>query len=272
MAAALHTAWRALPRAERLERSGWLPRSTALVPFREDLLALGQTPSPWRRIATELLALFRDDPVVLHRLSAWMADDLARFELDAAEPGEERRTVLRIQGELRALAWVDAEASVPVLEDALVRSLGRSPDVGMVAAAALGRTAAGRARLARHLGPEVDRRTRIEGAIALAPFGGEGEGGEAGGERAVLVLIQDYPRTAWDLRARMIQALGRAASPRAREFLARIALDEDQEVEDRRAALAELAGSRSPEAVAILEAATHPSQDLEVRRSALAFL
>ena len=206
----LYEYWSACLPSQRVELLAQLPRDVRLEPFRDALLELGEEPDRDRRQVLELLEPFAGDEGVRARLEAWLAQDQ---DLLAEARGNGRRHVeLRVMALVRALGEVAGEEALPALQGALARSVGVSTDVGKTAAAVLGRWPAGRAVLAGFLGPEVDRRTRIEAAIALAA---------EGGEPAVAVLVEDYRGAAWDLRGRMLAALARSPSPGALAFLAR---------------------------------------------------
>ncbi len=257
---ALLSAWERLEGPERQTRLGSFSRERALVPFRETWLALGSEPGG-RCAACELLSPFEGDPGVRAGLEAWLRQDLRRLD-DEAQLSRELE--LRVQGALRALSRVDATASVGAFEEALRRSLGRSTEIGKVAAAALGCTEEGRARLAFCLGREIDRRTRIEAAIALATRGTPPEA-----SAAVRVLCADRPHAAWDLRQRMLRALGSTRSEEAFSFLAGLALQAEVESQERVTALAALAEHSGARAVETLARAARDPGDIETRRCAV---
>ncbi len=257
---ALLRRWRALAPEEREARLPWFSRERPLVPFREEWIRLGSQADERRRVACELLAPFEGDETARSELAGWLAQDLAGL---AASGSPGRELELRIQGELRSLARV-APAELAALEQALRASLGRSSEVGKVAAAALGRSAAGRARLEHYLEDGVDRRTRIEAAIALSSQGTPDQRG-----RGVAVLVADRTGAAWDLRERMIRALGAARDERSQELLRELALSGEVEPEERMAALSALAENSGAAATATLERAVQSRLDPETRRSAI---
>jgi hypothetical protein len=214
---ALAGAWRGWDAGARARAAEDLPRGVPLPAFRDDLIAQGRRGGDERRVAVELLAGLAGDAELRALVAEWLAEDLARFE----DGTPARALELALQGELRGLAAIDAEGSVDELEDALVRSLGRSEEVGKVAAASLGRTERGRDRLQRHLGTGVDARTRMEAEIQLAA---------AGRAAAVEPLIADFDDAAWDLAVRMLRALGRVGDERSSAFLLAVARDEARDV------------------------------------------
>ena len=248
----LATAWRGWDAGERARAAEHLPRGVPLPAFRPDLIELGSRGGDARRVATELLAGLAGDAGVFALLSDWLEEELALF-LDATSSRTPARELeLFVQGELRALAAVDAEASVELLEAALVRTSGRSEEIGKVAAAGLGRSRSGRERLERFLGTDVDLRTRIEAEIQLA---------SAGAVTAVAPLLRDYPDASWDLAVRMLRALASCDDARSVAFFLQVASDEGDDVVLRLAAV-EALGRRN--AVSELTEVLDAARDLEV--------
>lgn len=257
---AMHAYWSGRPAAVRLELLADLPRGVRLAPFRDDLLALGASPRQ-RRQVVECLEAHGGDDAVRAALERWLLEDFARRESDDVE---RRQVELRVMALVRALWHVGREDAIEPIHAALVASFGFSAEVGKTAAAALGQSAAGRALLVACLEPEVDRRTRIEAAIALAMHGDE---------RAVTWLTADFAHAAWDLRSRMLDALGRADRAEARAFLAAAALDGSLEPEQRAEAVSALVDGPPSEAVVeALDAAARRAPDVDTRRVALAAL
>jgi len=265
--AALHAAWRRLDEDERLERLGWMRRERPYRAFRDDLMALGAHPDHRRPPAAELLAPFRGDARVRGVLESWLREDLPRhaeaLRTGDAEASDEAER--RIQAVVRALGEQSPEASCPAIEEALAHSIGRSTEVGKAAAGALGATRGGRERLGAWLGDEVDRRTRVEAAIALASH-------EDGADRSLAtgVLIRDYAFAAWDLRVRMLPALGAAGNEQALAFLREQVREGAPEA--RITALHELAARGGPDAGRFLEDTARRTGDLDTRRLAVRLL
>ena len=262
---ALHAAWERQPAGERRRRLDWLPRGAPLFAFRPALLALGEEGGDARRLAAELLSGARGDEAVAARLAAWLADELAGLAREGAGTPAFRPREQRVQGAVRALAAVDPERGVPAFERALHASTGASTEIGKSAAAALGLTATGRARLAELLGTALDRRTRIEVAIALAS---RTDGRPAGD--AVSVLVADYPAAARDLRERMLVALGAAGTAEARLSLQRIVEDGARGALERGSALEAVVGA--PEAAELCARIAVADVPLELRRLAVRLL
>ena len=236
---ALVRAWRRADEEERHLLLPWLPRERPLEPFRNDLLALACCPGPQRALAIELLATFRDDADIQASLADWLEGELDR--MGQASEADMRATSLSVIGLLRALRSVAGGAPPEITVRALERSLGRSTDVGKTTAAFLAE-GADYARLAPFLAPGTDRRTRIEAAIGLTRrAAADGRGDLL--ERAVSGLLADFDHAGWDLRVRMIDALGRAAtaSTTAADFLAQVSAEPLRESEDRKRALEALA-------------------------------
>ncbi len=252
----LAQAWDALDEENRIDALGRLPRDTPLASFRQRLFALGAPAGDARVAAVEALRMFAGDAQARDVLIGWLEQDLA-----LALQGDDAAAELRAQGELRTLDAFECVASSAEAREALERALraanGVSVDIGKTAAAALGKSAPGRERLTRHLHDGIDRRVRIEGALALAPFG-DGT--------AANVLMRDYGAAAWDLRVRVLRAFARAPVERGQLFLAGVASSEDEPDVERVVAIEALAAQG---AVSRLDALLRTAQSFEVRRSAV---
>ncbi|MEW6071473.1 MAG: HEAT repeat domain-containing protein [Planctomycetota bacterium] len=264
---ALVAAWRRCDPAERLARLAGLTRAHPFPAFRGEFLALGDHPDERRVAAAELLAPFRGDAEVRSTLEGWLADEIARHRaaLAASAPGAGEPAERRLAALVEALGSVEPAGAAGSLEAALVHSLGRSTEVGKAAAAALGLTAAGRRRLASYLGAGVDRRIRVEAAITLC-----GHPGEADPAAAVEVLIAADPHAAWDLRVRLLPALGEAGTAPALAFLREMARDGDEAA--RIMALHTLAERSGGAEIPFLEGLARHGPDLEARRLAIRLL
>ncbi|MCZ6597572.1 MAG: hypothetical protein O7B99_08040 [Planctomycetota bacterium] len=198
---ALHRSWRGSGDAERALRLGWLPRDALLLEFRDDLFGLGAEPGPERAQAAELLAPFRGDAGVRSVLEGWLAEELNLFE--RSDGAARRGTELRAMGCVRSLRKVDLAGAVPAIRAALDWSLGRSTEVGKIAAWALAAPRLADEHLADFLWSRVDSRTRIEAAIGLAKHGSAETR-----QGAIGALVDGLASSAWDLRVRIIDALG----------------------------------------------------------------
>ena len=265
---ALHRAWRPLDEARRAEALRRLPRGVPLSEFRADLLALGEHAGDGRGAALELLAGLRGDVEVRSVVERWLEQDRLRFDALAedARAGTEQLLV----GAVRALAAIDAAdarphggGAVPALEAALRFAAERSEDLGKASAAALGRSPEGRTVLASILSREpsaIDRRARIEAAIAILR-----ESEDLDVSAAVRVLEREGEHAGWDLRVRMLAALGLDAGAGSRAYLLAVAGDGAEDAEVRRAAIDAL-GER--EEVGELCRLASETEDLELRLSA----
>lgn len=263
---ALRAAFARLAPEEKLRRAGLFTRARAFPALRAEWLALGAAGGAARAAACELLAGFEGDAGVVEVLSTWLATDLAAF----AAGSDEREGL--VQAELRALARASQGAARAELLVALRVALGRSTEIGKVAAAALGRSAEGRAELgallaAGALASDADRRTRIEACLALARAA-EPELCEP----AVARLLADHAQAAWDLRQRLLEALAESTSPAAEEGLLALAARAELEPVERltlATLLARRGGARVTEALVELVRGAH---DVESRRVAVAGL
>ncbi len=279
----LAACWRSLAPERAARALDWLPRDVPFPALREAWLALGEPGGDARRVAVELLAPFAGDAAVRARLERWLEADLAGWE-DALATGaaeaDARPRELWVQGELRALARVDPERSLPAFARALERAGGRSDDVGKWAVAGLLRSAAGRALLERALAAADDatpgaglswsalgERARVEAALGLAA-NARVLAPEARA-RLVGVLEEAHPGAAWDLAVRIVDALGTLGGARALAFLEALALDRGRGGEERLAAVEALEGFGGEEGPAALERASRLAPDLETRVAAL---
>lgn len=279
----LAAGWRSLAPERAARALDWLPRDVPFPALREAWLAMGEPGGDARRVAVELLAPFAGDEAVRARLERWLAADLAGWE-DAlacgAPEADARRRELWVQGELRALARVDAERSLAAFARALERAGERSDDVGKWAVAGLLRSAAGRALLERALAAADDatpsaglawsalgERARVEAALGLAAYARV----LAPGPRARLVgVLEDaHPGAAWDLAVRIVDALGTLGGARALAFLEALARDPGRGGEERLAAVEALEGFGGEQGPAALERASRLAPDLETRVAAL---
>jgi len=264
--AALRAAFAPLSREEQLRRAALFTRARPFPELRAEWLALGAERGAARTAACELLAGFEGDAGAVAALAGWLAADLAAF---AAAPAEHEGLV---QAELRALARASQGAAREELAAALQAALGRSTEVGKVAAAGLGRSAAGRARLgallaAGALAADADRRTRIEACLALARAAEPQLC-----EPAVARLLADHAQAAWDLRQRMLEALAESGCAAAEEGLLALAARAELEPVERMTLATLLARRGGPRAAAALAELARGAHDLESRRVAVAGL
>ena len=236
---AVARAWGRLGAVEQRRRLSWLPREVPFVELRGALLARGARAGEPRRVAVELLSAFVGDDGVRRALAAWLAEDLATW-MGGESPADARagrlprvlgdadRATLElwIQGELRALARVEAKASVADFTRALELSAGRSSEIGKLAAAGLAASAEGRRALSTALRarptpevPVVDARTRLEGALGLARRPHD----DAERQRVVHALLLDHPQADGPLALRVLEALGRLGDAQGLRYLATLA-------------------------------------------------
>lgn len=270
--ALLYARWSALDPAARSARLAWFSRARPLPAFVPDWLALGAADVERRASLCELLGV-AGEPVepalrarVVSGLEAWLAEDLARV---AAERRPERALEQRVQAELRALARVTDGTPAQPFRAAMRAALGRSTEIGKVAVAALGRSAEGRAELAELLRAgalegDGERRTRIEACLVLARA-------SVPAERAAPCarLLADRTGAAWELRERMLEALGASGLPAVRAELARLALEPELEPVERVALVGFLTEhGEAPARAALLRLAREPFE-FEARRVAL---
>jgi hypothetical protein len=265
---ALSWAFERLTRVEREERASAFTRARSFPALRSAWIELGAEGGRARVAACELLAGFEGDGGVAEVLAHWLSADLTRF----AGGDEASALEALIVAELRALGRVNGGTGRGELERALALALGRSSEVGKVAAAALARSQAGQEFLAARLrdgslASEVDRRTRIEACIALARAG-RAEDRSA----AVAWLLSDRPSAAWDLRQRMLEALADSEVGAADEALVALVTAAGLEPVERMT-VARLCARRGGEgAVGALVDLVRSSHDLESRRVAVAGL
>ncbi len=276
--AALAAAHAALDEEERGARLGWFARERPFPALLASWIELGRAGGERRAAVCELLAgadaAGPEASEVRAALLAWLREDLARV---AAGARPERALEQRVQAELRALARLApapdpldaADALTAEFAAALELSLGRSPEIGKVAAAALGRSVAGSRVLEQHLragdlAHEGDRRTRIEVCLVLARAP-EAEPRAAACEQ----LLADREGAAWDLRERMLRALGTSGLAPVQAELARLALTPGLEPVERVELALLLAEQDGPAARAALRDLARDGFELEARRVAL---
>lgn len=209
-----------------------LPRGRPLNLFGAALLELAGSPESRRAELLELLGA-QPDPAVHASLRRWLEEELAG--LAAASDAE---AYARHEGRSIALGRALSEgpgngqdgAPSPVNLDALAAAVlvavanppdpawsGRDPELPKLLIARLGRTRAGRARIATFLDRSFPSRAAIETAIQLCR-------GEPVPALAVDVLIGSYEGCDTELAIRILEALGRAGTARSYGFIGTLAL------------------------------------------------
>jgi len=261
---ALHRAWRGYAAEERAEYLRLLPRGQALGPFRADLLALCAEPSGRTQPVLELVGALRRDSQVAALLAGWLGEALGGLE-DASDLESYRRH----EGRAKAIVLALGDGALEALEEALRRALAappflaqgeeHHPELTKTCCVLLGRSRAGRERLAAFLGREVQARARTEAAIQLA---GDDELEEAQ-PGALTALVEGYSRSDSELGVRMLAAVGRLRgsplAPRASSFLVAVAADDDDDLERRVAAVdALVALGRDGDLAGLLPLASNP--------------
>lgn len=264
--AALVALWGGFTTAERHEALGGFTRARAFPVFRADWLAFGEEEPAARAALGELLAPLGEDARAAECVRRWLAQDLAAVaRADELERGLEQR----VQSELRALARLAPESTEDFAR-ALTVARGRTNEIGKLAAAGLGRSAAGLTELARRLeqgelADEADRRTRIEAGIQLArAWRG------AARAPAVALLSAERENAAWDLRERMLEALALGAEEAPLALLGGLLLAPETEPVERTALVTLLATHQGESAAPVLLALLATRLDLEARRAAVA--
>jgi len=264
-AQALLTAWLALAPERQLEALAECSRARPWPAFRVEWLARGAREPAARAALAELLAPLGPDPEAGAELERWLIED-GRGLGGSAEVTRELEQ--RLQAELRALARLAPERVEP-FDLTLRRALGHSTEVGKLAVAGLGRSAAGRARLALHLASgslahDFDRRTRIEAGIQLALA-------ERGAARAAprAQLLAERENAAWDLRERVLEALGAAGDEADLAALGALLLAPETEPVERTFLATLLGGAFGERAAPYLFALLRTPHELEARRAAL---
>lgn len=246
----LHQAWRTYGAEERELCLRFLPRDRPPTPFRDDLLALCQRVDRRTAPVIELLGLLRDDGVVAAALGRWLEEALAGMER-----ARDREPYATHEWRAKALVLALGRVALDPLESALVRGLAarpppsplgpggerHHPELPKTCASLLGKTAAGRARLVRFLGPEVRRRTRVEAAIFVAP-----DPHLVGARPAALAaLLEGDAHSDSELGVRVLAAIGRTPGPEALAHLEGRAREEGHPLERRLAAVDALAARAS---------------------------
>ena len=233
-AEALVEAWRRIPLQERVHRLRFLPRDSAPLGFREDLLELAAREATCTASVVELLGTWTDDEQVADVLASSLGrvlDDLPLLAGRGASLEAEARAAERLD----ALAGVSLQVARPLAQRALELVVGSErPTRHQLlkrAVAVLARDEAGRAALLSLLAPGTPRRARYEAALALA-----GTAPEA--SDALVTLHEEVDRV---LQLRGVRALAREASPSVDAFLEGLQAG-DGPFEVRTAALEALAG------------------------------
>lgn len=228
----LFEAWSQYDSDERWIQLRSLPRGRGLKLFGTALLELAGSPESRRAELLELLGA-QADPAVHASLRLWLEEELGGLasasDAEAYASHEGRsialgRALSEVSGDgqhgspssanLDALA---AAVEVAVAHPPDPRWSGRDPELPKLLIARLGRTRAGRARIAPFLDRSFPSRAAIETAIQLCR-------GESVPTLAVDVLIESYEGCDTELALRVLDALGRAGTARSYEFIGTLAL------------------------------------------------
>ncbi|MFT5733804.1 MAG: hypothetical protein ACI80K_000288 [Paracoccaceae bacterium] len=205
-----------------------LPRDRTAHAFRDALLGLLSLSGASQEVvgagSLELLGSFGGDEEVFLRVGLLAERSIVGLEAaghyDARLPFDSAAARA-----VRILQRVNPDATESLLDGLLSRSMHlmhgagapamARPQLPKTAALLLGKTAGGRARLARYVDPGVPRRVRFEAALQLVLAGSDSTNDEA----SARVLMGDFDGVDGALRLRALEALGQALVPSADPFL-----------------------------------------------------
>lgn len=249
-------AWQQLGEQERALRLRRLSREHPWPAFREELLRRAGDEATHTTSVAELLAAFEGDRDVAVALEIAVERGLADLARQT-ERGKCFEAEGRVAERLQALESVAADVAREWAHTALSQILGsRAPsrhELLKAAVSILGRTDAGRRRLAPHLSPDRPTRARFEVALALSPV-----------PEAVAVLLDRFAEVDRVLQLRGVRALERAPTESVHSFL-RALLTGNGPFEVRIAALEALAAQGDLASLA----AQLTGEDYELRLAAL---
>ena len=217
-----------MSRGVRLDVLIKLPHVPEVVLFAPLLIEVGDAAgrtADYRGQCVELLGSCEGSELAADALTRWMHEELDLITSDGGDGPLTRAQELELSGYSRAFAGIGSSSSgsqesgaqengqtLPArrqlgrgsLEILLELSRGRSDELGKHTVAALAKFDGGLEILAEeYLGEtqSVDRRARIEAGIACVQGGVETKA-------AIAELIRDYGAIGWDLRDRVIRAIG----------------------------------------------------------------
>ena len=226
-----------MSRGVRLDILVKLPHVKEVARFAPLIAEVGDIAGPsagYRGQCVELLGSCVGSEIAADALQRWLQEELDAAELEGSEGPLTRAQELELSGFARAFAGVGARRGAPArlaedgqtldsprelgrgpLEKLLQLSRGRSDELGKHAVAAMAKFDGGLESIADLYLDEtgaIDQRARIEAGVLCIQGGVQTEA-------ALAELIRDYGGIGWDLRDRVVRAIGYSPGEESLQFL-----------------------------------------------------